>query len=129
VGKLAPLSELAARHGYKDGPSLRRFLTRHGVQAAGRAPGRGGESIYDEDVVAQAKKYAPGKGARTDLRRTVEHSYYTMHRAVFTATDDKEQHYDVDAITAVLVERYGLVDIDSIDHDEFWSVVMDHSTD
>jgi hypothetical protein len=31
-----------------------------------------------------------------------------------------------DAIVQDLIERYGLVDLDSIPHDEFWAIVEKH---
>lgn len=40
-----------------------------------------------------------------------------------------QQAVDASAITEAIVRRYGLVDIDSIDHDEFWSLVDQHATD
>lgn len=42
---------------------------------------------------------------------------------------DCEGTYDVPAITAAIVRTYGLVDIDSIDHDAFWTLVGEHTTD
>lgn len=41
------------------------------------------------------------------------------------ATDACEGTYDVPAITSAIVARYGLVDIESIDHDEFWAIVSE----
>jgi hypothetical protein len=37
--------------------------------------------------------------------------------------------YDDEAIMRELVDRYGLVDIDDIEHNEFWNVVMRHGKD
>lgn len=48
--------------------SARRTLSRWGVTAVGRQPGRGGESLYDADQVRAAKAARPGRGARTDLK-------------------------------------------------------------
>lgn len=49
------------------GPDARRTLARWGVAPVGRAPGRGGESLYDTDAVHAAVAARPGQGARTDL--------------------------------------------------------------
>jgi hypothetical protein len=48
---------------------------------------------------------------------------------VRTATDASEGAYDVDAITAEIIERHGAVDVDTLDTDEFWTIVMNHSVD
>jgi hypothetical protein len=45
------------------------------------------------------------------------------------ACDASVGTYDVSAITRAIVDRYGLVDIDTIDDDEFWSLVMAHDTE
>lgn len=71
MDELVPLSELAPQHGYKDGPSLRRFLDRQDppVKAKSRQPGRGGEGLYDPDEVAEAIRNRP-RPPRPDLRKT-----------------------------------------------------------
>ncbi|MFF0409119.1 hypothetical protein ACFYUY_01620 [Kitasatospora sp. NPDC004745] len=43
-------------------------LRRLGVEAVGRAPGRGGQSIYSAVEVMYAHATRPGRGARTDLK-------------------------------------------------------------
>lgn len=60
-------TEAAALMGVSSGPSARRTLTRWGVRPVGRAPGRGGESLYDRGEVERAIANRPGRGARTDL--------------------------------------------------------------
>lgn len=61
----------AAEHLGHTGPnatgSARRTLSRLGVKAVGRQPGRGGESEYDAYEVRRAHAARPGRGARTDL--------------------------------------------------------------
>jgi hypothetical protein len=71
VGKHVPLSELARTYGYKDGPSLRRFLTRQDppVKAKSRQPGRGGQGLYDPAEVQHAIDTRT-RPARHDLRST-----------------------------------------------------------
>lgn len=44
------------------------------------------------------------------------------------ATDASDGEYDVSAITAEIIERYGAVDVDTIDSDEFWAIVGRHAT-
>lgn len=128
MDELVPLSALATRYGYKP-RSLRNTLDRWGVEAKGRAPGKGGESLYNRNEVEAAFERRP-RPPRPDLKRpAVEHSHYTMRRAVQLAIDAIDGDYDVDAITNLLIQRHGLVDVDSIDHDEFWALVADHATD
>lgn len=45
------------------------------------------------------------------------------------ATDASEGTYDVEGIVLAIVAHYGLVDINTIDHDEFWALVGQHATD
>ncbi|SRR6266566_2339860 len=45
------------------------------------------------------------------------------------AVDASEGTYDVDAIIRDIVQRYGLVDVDTIDHDEFRALVAEHVID
>ncbi|MFE6868291.1 hypothetical protein ACFVFS_17215 [Kitasatospora sp. NPDC057692] len=47
-------------------------LRRLGVEAVGRAPGRGGQSIYNAAEVMYVHATRPGQGARTDLKGGVE---------------------------------------------------------
>jgi hypothetical protein len=48
--------------------SARKTLSRWGVSAIGRQPGRAGASLYDPAQVRAAKDAAPGRGARTDRK-------------------------------------------------------------
>lgn len=48
--------------------SARKTLSRWGVQAIARQPGRAGASLYDSAHVRAAKAAAPGRGARTDRK-------------------------------------------------------------
>ncbi|HEY3478576.1 MAG TPA: hypothetical protein VGL02_06695 [Streptomyces sp.] len=45
--------------------SVRKYMTRWGVTAHDRAPGKGGANRYLADQVRAAKAAAPGKGNRT----------------------------------------------------------------
>lgn len=69
--ELWPISRVAEHLGYS-GPSAtgsaRKTLYRWGLSAVSRAPGRGGESLYDADQVRAAHAARPGRGTRTDLR-------------------------------------------------------------
>jgi len=47
--------------------SARKTLSRWGVQAVGREPGRGGQSLYSKTDIVYARAIRPGQGARTDL--------------------------------------------------------------
>ena len=50
-------TEAATILGLADGPTARRTLSRWGVPPVGRAPGRGGETLYDRDtVIAEARE-------------------------------------------------------------------------
>lgn len=46
---------------------------------------------------------------------------------IVTATDASDGEYDIDAITAAIIEKHGAVDIDTIDTDEFWAIVGQHA--
>ncbi|MER5902982.1 hypothetical protein ABT150_23235 [Streptomyces mirabilis] len=65
------IGEVADRLGY-DGPSAagtaRKQLSRWGLLAVGRAPGRGGESLFAADQVQAAHAARPGKGRRGAAR-------------------------------------------------------------
>jgi hypothetical protein len=52
-----------------------------------------------------------------------------IYAQVSIATEASEGSYDVDAITAAIVQRYGLVDIGTIEHDAFWALVAEHAND
>lgn len=45
------------------------------------------------------------------------------------ATDASEGDYDNDAIVRELIQTYGRVDTGTIEHDEFWAIVLRHATD
>ncbi|MFF5315879.1 MULTISPECIES: hypothetical protein [Streptomyces] len=64
------VSQIATYLGYQGDPSsaassARRQLGRWGFTAEGRAPGRGGESLYPADQIIAAHTHRPGKGNRT----------------------------------------------------------------
>ncbi|MFD4830108.1 hypothetical protein ACFWPV_09675 [Streptomyces uncialis] len=68
--ELWTVSEIATYLGYQGDPrsaasSARRQLGRWGFTAEGRAPGRGGESLYPADQITAAHTHRPGKGNRT----------------------------------------------------------------
>lgn len=74
-------------------------------------------------IVLIADIYAPvGESTMTFTSRDLTDQ-------VTRATDASDGTYNVDAIVSEIVERYGAVDIDSLDSDEFWSVVGKHATD
>lgn len=50
-----------------------------------------------------------------------------MADQVRTATDASDGTYDVDAITDELRDQFGLVDIDDIPADAFWTIVLAHA--
>jgi hypothetical protein len=43
------------------------------------------------------------------------------------AMDGSVGSYDGDAITAEIIARFGLVDVDTIDQDLFWNIVASHA--
>ena len=49
-----------------------RTLSRWGVKARSRQPGRGGMNLYDPGEVRAARADRPGQGYRTDLNPTTE---------------------------------------------------------
>jgi hypothetical protein len=49
-----------------------------------------------------------------------------MRDQIQTATDASDGTYDIDAILADLQDAYGTVDIDTIDTDAFWTIVLAH---
>lgn len=60
-----PLSRVAEHLGYSGPPaagSARKQLSRWGLHAVGRAPGRGGESLYAADQVQALHASRPGRG-------------------------------------------------------------------
>lgn len=63
--------DLVAVHiGASSTGSARKTLSRWGVQAVGREPGRGGQSLYSKTEVVYARAIRPGQGTRTDLKDT-----------------------------------------------------------
>jgi len=67
------LTQVVAHLGFGGAPataagSARKQLHRWGITAIGRAPGRGGESLYDAEQVRVVAERRPGRGARTDLK-------------------------------------------------------------
>ncbi|MEU6664245.1 hypothetical protein [Streptomyces sp. NPDC046821] len=62
------IAEVAEYIGAASTDSARRTLSRWGVRAVGREPGRGGASIYRREDVLAARASRPGRGARTDLK-------------------------------------------------------------
>ncbi|MEU8136088.1 hypothetical protein [Streptodolium elevatio] len=51
-----------------------------------------------------------------------------LRNQVITATDASEGTYDVDAIVEEIQDTYGTVDVDTLDHHEFWDIVFKHVT-
>jgi hypothetical protein len=72
--ELWPLSRVAEYLGLTAG-SARVQMRRWGFTAEGRAPGRGGESLYAADLIQAAHTHRPGRGARTDLRDAEEPAF------------------------------------------------------
>jgi hypothetical protein len=60
--------------------------------------------ITDRDVAFQVEQSLPPKGS------------------------PEREGIDTEAVTAAVIERFGLVDIDTIDHDEYWRIVREHDT-
>lgn len=52
-----------------------------------------------------------------------------LRNQVHTATDASDGEYDVDAIVEEIIAKHGAVDADTIDTDEFWTIVGKHATD
>ncbi|MFG2913370.1 hypothetical protein ACGF0D_10825 [Kitasatospora sp. NPDC048298] len=61
------IDEVTTHIGAGSTGSARKTLSRLGVEAASRAPGRAGQSIYSTAEVMYAHATRPGRGARTDL--------------------------------------------------------------
>ena len=61
------LAEVVAYIGAASEGSARKTLSRWGVSAVGREPGRGGASLYDRTEIREAKAGRPGRGHRSDL--------------------------------------------------------------
>ena len=71
--ELWPISKVAEYLGYS-GPSAtggaRKQLSRWGVTAEGRAPGKGGESLFAADQVQAAHQHRPGRGRWAESRQS-----------------------------------------------------------
>lgn len=65
--ELWPVSRVADYLGQSPA-SARTWLYRAGLGAVGRAPGRGGESLYAADQVQAVREHSPGKGRRGAAR-------------------------------------------------------------
>lgn len=65
--KLWTVSEISAYLGQSTG-SARKWLSRMGLSAAGREPGRAGQSLYASDQVTAVRTYSPGSGRRGAAR-------------------------------------------------------------
>lgn len=57
----------------------------------------------------------------------INRSHIEYH--VKQATDASDGTYDNEAIVAEIVDKYGMVDIDTIEHDDFWDIVIKHAID
>lgn len=62
------LAQAAEHLGNTSTDSAYKALTRLGVKATSRQPGRGGQSLYRPAEVMYAHATRPGQGARTDLK-------------------------------------------------------------
>lgn len=56
----------------------------------------------------------------TDITRQVTESIEASGDPTLTSS------IDVTGIVGEIIQRYGLVDIDTIDHDEYWALVQRH---
>ena len=64
--RLWTISDVTGFLGASSTGSARKTLSRWGVVAVARQPGRAGASLYDPEQVRAAQASAPGQGARTD---------------------------------------------------------------
>lgn len=65
--ELWTIDEVAEYIGASSTGSARKTLSRWGVRAVSRQPGRAGASLYDAAEVREGSANRPGRGARTDL--------------------------------------------------------------
>jgi hypothetical protein len=65
-GELWTIDQVTEHLGAASTGSARKTLSRWGVKAIARQPGRAGASLYDPEQVRAAQASAPGQGARTD---------------------------------------------------------------
>lgn len=63
-------TEQVAEHFGIDPTSVRKTMSRRGVEVYDREPGKGGQNRYLAEPVREAKKQAPGKGNRTPRKPT-----------------------------------------------------------
>lgn len=66
--RLWTIADVTEHLGASSTGSARKTLSRWGVTAVARQPGRAGASLYDPEQVRAAQASAPGQGARTDRR-------------------------------------------------------------
>jgi len=50
-----------------------------------------------------------------------------MRTQVIAALDGRDAEFDVYAIVEDIHERYGLIDVETVDHDVFWLIVGRHA--
>lgn len=129
-------TEAARLLGVSSGPNARRTLDRWGIQPTGRAPGRGGESLYDETAVRRALAQRPGRGARTDLQPPAIDSRNVRDNVVLPVLGEFADEHDVDGIVSDLLDHYPITGWvctgteythPDLDEDVFWSVVQQHA--
>lgn len=70
ASELWTIHQVAEFLGASSTGSARKTMSRWGVTAVARQPGRAGASLYDPDQVRSAQAAAPGQGARTDRLTT-----------------------------------------------------------
>ena len=54
---------------------------------------------------------------------------WDMKTQVIAALDGQDAEFDVDAIVGDILARYGLIDLEELDHDVFWGIVAAHAID
>lgn len=66
--------------------------------------------------------------ARTTIDRILEDTVTLtdLRNQITRSLTDQAEGIDVDAIAEEIRDRYGIVDIDSIDSDEYWEIVRSH---
>jgi hypothetical protein len=70
--RLWTIADIAEHLGASSTGSARRTLSRWGVTAVARQPGRGGQNLFDPQQVRDAQAERPGRGKRTDLKTAEE---------------------------------------------------------
>ncbi|MGW3072383.1 hypothetical protein [Kitasatospora sp. NPDC001132] len=66
------IEDVTDRIGASSTGSARKTLSRWGVEATSRQPGRAGQSVFHAGDVIAAMNNRPGRGARTDLQGSAE---------------------------------------------------------